>query len=207
MWRATLRRRRRGIPGTDSAAQTNPTRGAALGRRPDDIGEAVAMSRHTGGAVCVLYFNPMGEGGAAAIDGRVRGPSPAAGAGFCWRHRTEIRVLGRVRRRCRRTGFLRRGLRWRRLPRHRRRRRPHRHAGFVELQAGGCGADMGSVDSDQFFNLADDLWWRSAESRTRLDQRRRRRQTKAGAAAPRQHNASSRAAAWARAPPEHGRRN
>ena len=25
------------------------------------------MSRHTGGAVCVLYFNPMGEGGAAAL--------------------------------------------------------------------------------------------------------------------------------------------
>ena len=31
---------------------------------PTDIGEAGAMSRHTGGAVCVLYFNPMGEGGA-----------------------------------------------------------------------------------------------------------------------------------------------
>ena len=28
---------------------------------PSDIGEAGAMSRHTGGAVCVLYFNPMGE--------------------------------------------------------------------------------------------------------------------------------------------------
>ena len=25
------------------------------------------MSRHIGGAVCVLYFNPMGEGGAAAL--------------------------------------------------------------------------------------------------------------------------------------------
>ena len=34
---------------------------------PTDIGEAGAMSRHTGGAVCVLYFNPMGEGGAAAL--------------------------------------------------------------------------------------------------------------------------------------------
>ena len=34
---------------------------------PSDINEAGAMSRHTGGAVCVLYFNPMGEGGAAAL--------------------------------------------------------------------------------------------------------------------------------------------
>ena len=34
---------------------------------PSDISEAGAMSRHIGGAVCVLYFNPMGEGGAAAL--------------------------------------------------------------------------------------------------------------------------------------------
>ena len=34
---------------------------------PSDISDAGAMSRHIGGAVCVLYFSPLGEGGAAAL--------------------------------------------------------------------------------------------------------------------------------------------
>ena len=52
-------------------------------------------------------------------------------------------------------------------PGHRRRRRPHRHAGIIRLQARfrAAAPTQGSVDSDKFFNLADDLWWRSAESR------------------------------------------
>ena len=112
MWRATLvvgapRHSWHRFRSTNTSCA--PSRAGSTAR--SDIGEAGAMSRHTGGAVCVLYFNPMGEGGAAGfIHRRVRGPGPAAvrvPAGVTGQRQ---RVLGRFRRTTGGPGFtLRRG--------------------------------------------------------------------------------------------------
>ena len=61
---------------------------------PTDIGEAGAMSRHIGGAVCVLYFNPMGEGGAAALSTVEFAGSALPQCEFLLRLRTEIKSAG-----------------------------------------------------------------------------------------------------------------
>ena len=139
-------RRRRGISGTDAAAQTHPARRAALGRRPDGHRRGRRDEPAHGRRRLRALLQSHGRGRrCCVIDGRVRGPGPAAvrvSAGVTGQRQ---RVLGRLR--CFTGGPgppLRRGLRWRREPGHRRRRRPHRHAGFIRVQARlRCGADAG----------------------------------------------------------------
>ena len=136
---------------------------------PADIGEAGAMSRHTGGAVCVLYFSPMAEGGAAALATVEFAGQALPSCEFllaskdkddgCW---GAFDALG-----------------------------PDRALPCVEVFDGGtsqgvvpagdliatlaglgytpsgpgASSTQGSVDGDRFFNLADDLWWRSKADR------------------------------------------
>ena len=135
---------------------------------PSDISEAGAMSRHTGGAVCVLYFNPMGEGGAAALSTVEFAGSALPSCEFllaskdkdkeCWgafdalpadQALPCVEVFdGGVSQGIVAAGDLIATL-----------------ASLGYKPGGGAAPSQGSVDSDQFFNLADDLWWRSAESR------------------------------------------
>ena len=135
---------------------------------PTDIGEAGAMSRHIGGAVCVLYFNPMGEGGAAALSTVEFAGQALPQCEFllasqdrdkeCWgafdalpadQALPCVEVFdGGVSQGIVAAGDLIATL-----------------ASLGYKPGGGAAPSQGSVDSDQFFNLADDLWWRSAESR------------------------------------------
>ena len=134
---------------------------------PTDIGEAGAMSRHIGGAVCVLYFNPMGEGGAAALSTVEFAGSALPSCEFllaskdkdkeCWgafdalpadQALPCVEVFdGGVSQGIVAAGDLISTL------------------ASLGYKPGKQAPSQGSVDSDQFFNLADDLWWRSAESR------------------------------------------
>ena len=135
---------------------------------PTDIGEAGAMSRHTGGAVCVLYFNPMGEGGAAALSTVEFAGQALPQCEFllasqdrdkeCWgafdalpegQALPCVEVFdGGTSQGIVAAGDLIATL-----------------ASLGYKPGTGAAPTQGSVDSDKFFNLADDLWWRSAESR------------------------------------------
>ena len=134
---------------------------------PSDIGDAGAMSRHIGGAVCVLYFSPLGEGGAAALSTVEFAGSALPSCEFllaskdkdeeCWgafealpegQQLPCVEVFdGGVSQGIVSAGDLIATL------------------ASLGYKPGAQAPTQGSVSDDKFFNLADDLWWRSAESR------------------------------------------
>ena len=170
MWRATL------VVGAACAFLAPIPQSTQILRReaeprwvdgPSDISDAGAMSRHIGGAVCVLYFSPLGEGGAAALSTVEFAGSALPSCEFllaskdkdeeCWGAFdalpadqalpcVEVFDGGESQ------GIVAAG---------------DLIATLASLgyKPGNKAPTQGSVSDDKFFNLADDLWWRSAESR------------------------------------------